>query len=1762
MTSIPAIPLFGRRLPFAVLLISLIFLPGLRQVWAEGADSVVVINEIQYNPTSGGSEWVELKNMMGVDVDLSGWHFSDGFEYTFPEGTVIPGRGFLIVAETPGGVTAAPGVSVLGPFASGGLSNGGEDLELSNRNGRVMDVVSYEDEGRWPLGADGSGATLATVPDTRVATEPSDWRASTEVGGTPGAENFPGGVSSPGVIINEMSAGGGASFQLEIKNAGNTPVAVGGYVLRNADLPMDYPIPAESLDPGEFLVLTEEDIGHTPIAGDKFFLFDDSGTSLLDAARVENRALARTGADSGFRWAYPDSATFDAVNSFSFNEDIVINEIHYHAQPTLPEPGTPAEVSEVKLVEYGDSWLYNESGDDPGNDWAATTYSTGGDWANGGSPLGYEPDTPPVSIATALTNPSTHSPYVITYYFQHEFSLTSAQLDELTELRLTHLFDDGAVVYLNGQEVLRHEMPTGTITASTTATTGADASEIKGVVIDSSALVAGTNRISVSVHQVSNTSSDILFGLELEADIASEAGIPGSPFAKNPEEWVELYNRGSSTIDLSGWAFTDGIDFTFPVGTSLASGAHLVVAWDSAAMAVLHPSANIAGTFDGTLSNGGERLALTDANGNLADEVRWYDGGRWPKAADGKGSSLELIDPSADNNHPGAWRASDESDRGEWMEFTWRGVPGNGLHGPGINAWQEFVFGLNDDGTFLIDDISVVEDPDGSPLELIPNGNFDAGNADGWRIIGNHRHYEITDDPESPGNDVLRIRSTGSTGHVHDHVSTTLKNGGSIHSIDPNETYEISFRARWVSGRRSLNARLYHNRLARSVVLPVNGTAGSPGETNPGSLANIGPLFTEPAHSPVVPSAGETVEVAIRPRDPDGISDLTLHYSFDGGVWQDTAMTQGADGLWTGQIPGAGRTSGDQAQFYIEGEDSLGATATWPSSGEDSRALVRWDDGLALLQVNGVEPTNFRILMDDADAEWMHESGNAMSNDMLGTTVIINEADVYYDVGVRIKGSPRGRTVPDRVGYSLRFPTDEPFMGIHERISVDRSGPDESTSVREILFKHAVNHAAGGVPSTYDDVIRVIAPNRIGNEDSGVYFPNVATEAAPALLNRSRYDDELLGNQWEDGDDGEVFEYELIYRPAQTVDGNPESLKLPRRGATGSIYRQDFESIFGSTDKELYRWHWLIKNNRAEDRFDHLIEFVSTMGDRSNPDFHDDLRQLMDMDQWLRAVAFHILFGVSDSYTGSSFSVGLGHNMAIYFRPEDGKALFLPWDSDFAFKLSATLPVSNHGQLGDDLDALIQDPGNKRLYYGHLLDIIATTFNTAYLGSWSSHYTDFSGGENLTQFDSYVATRASHVEGLIASDIPSVSFAITTPDGTSTEDAVVAITGNGWLDIRELRLNGSDVPLEVTWTDETTWRALVPISAGSQTLTIEAYNYQGTLLADDSINITGTAPVEAAGPGNLVISEFHYHPADPSSDEIAAGHDDKDDFEFIELLNTGSKTINLAGVSFTDGIEYAFGSGDVLLDPGQRILLVEDAAAFEYRYGSTAAAGIHAEWSGGLSNGGEQLLLESASSGIIADFTYDDSSPWPANADGDGASLVLIDPFDVPDPSIAANWRASLVDGGKPAEDDSQTYDEFIAQAGFSESELADPSVSGPEANADGDSFSNIVEYALGSDLRDAGSTPAIQVVLVQTGGENYLEISYTVPADRNDIAVDPLFSDDLISWHGPDDAGGPWFHQQGASPVENPDRSETYTWQTARAGSPLFLRLEIRELP
>jgi hypothetical protein len=122
-------------------------------------------------------------------------------------------------------------------------------------------------------------------------------------------------------------------------------------------------------------------------------------------------------------------------------------------------------------------------------------------------------------------------------------------------------------------------------------------------------------------------------------------------------EFIELYNPLDVAVDVSGWQFTKGVTFTFPVGTSITSHGYLVIASDPPTIQGLY-GVTALGPWVGGLSGDGDDIVLKDAGGSKVDEVTYGITAPWPAPPNGDGPSLELVNPDADSDLGGNWRAS------------------------------------------------------------------------------------------------------------------------------------------------------------------------------------------------------------------------------------------------------------------------------------------------------------------------------------------------------------------------------------------------------------------------------------------------------------------------------------------------------------------------------------------------------------------------------------------------------------------------------------------------------------------------------------------------------------------------------------------------------------------------------------------------------------------------------------------------------------------------------------------------------------------------------------------------------------------------------------------------------------------------------------------------------------------------------------------------------------------------------------------------
>ena len=363
------------------------------------------------------------------------------------------------------------------------------------------------------------------------------------------------------------------------------------------------------------------------------------------------------------------------------------------------------------VLSAGSVWKYHDLGVDLGQAWRQPAYDDSA-WASGNAQFGFGDGDEATVVSFGGDAGNKHR----TTYFR---TMVHVPEGDYTSAKIRLRRDDGAVVYLNGQELLRSNLPGGEIRYSTSAPMAApDDGEIwQEFVIPASLVASGSNSLAVEIHQNSPTSSDLSFDLEwvvsqqtatpltlddstlLRSRARDDGGnwsalrealfvVPHEaasavnlrvtevhyhPRVDGDAEFIELQNITSGddavTVDLDFVTLVDGPSspLVLPAGTSIAAGEYALLVADTAAFLAAYPQvdpAKIVGQYTGKLSNSGETIRLLDASGDEILDLRYRDSDPWPLMADGFGASLVMQEPvTAPANEwgkPYRWRGSVE----------------------------------------------------------------------------------------------------------------------------------------------------------------------------------------------------------------------------------------------------------------------------------------------------------------------------------------------------------------------------------------------------------------------------------------------------------------------------------------------------------------------------------------------------------------------------------------------------------------------------------------------------------------------------------------------------------------------------------------------------------------------------------------------------------------------------------------------------------------------------------------------------------------------------------------------------------------------------------------------------------------------------------------------------------------------------------------------------------------------------------------------
>jgi len=325
---------------------------------------VLRVTEIMYHPADPptGSpylttdfEFIELQNIGPAAVDLTGYHFTDGIDFTFPAMELAAGEHVVVVRNQAAFATryGTEGITIAGEF-TGLLDNAGEDLDLRSRFDQPIQAFGYNDG--WYPATDGDGFSLVPV-DPEGAPEAWDtkagWRPSGLNGGSPGRDDV--GLAPGTVVVNEVLShtDDPAGDWIELWNATAGDVDVGGWYLSDDPAALTkYQIAAHTVIPGgSYLVFTQRDhfgdvakpgcdvaFGLSEL-GDGVYLTSVDGTGALAGYRDDvdfgaaerdvtfGRYVKSTGADDFVALSAPTPLDANAAPQVG---PVVINEIMYH----------------------------------------------------------------------------------------------------------------------------------------------------------------------------------------------------------------------------------------------------------------------------------------------------------------------------------------------------------------------------------------------------------------------------------------------------------------------------------------------------------------------------------------------------------------------------------------------------------------------------------------------------------------------------------------------------------------------------------------------------------------------------------------------------------------------------------------------------------------------------------------------------------------------------------------------------------------------------------------------------------------------------------------------------------------------------------------------------------------------------------------------------------------------------------------------------------------------------------------------------------------------------------------------------------------------------------------------------------------------------------------------------------------------------------------------------------------------------------------
>ena len=1491
----------------------------------------VVINEVMYNPRGDAPEWIELSNITATPFDIADWKLRGDVELDFPafDGnnaddaflghwqkiiltSIEPGR-FREMYRPPSGV------KVFGPW-SGSLPNDGGRFTVKDKNGVPVCTLGYNDRGKWPVAADGTGHTLVLQNPDLVVDDWRNWSFSKRPGGTPGGDPVLGvetPVASPevnlssGIVLvdygdrwkyNDKNKNLGTAWRRTTYNDASWSSGPGLLGVESSALPapgiktginkgsqLCYYFrkqftysgdPSEVtltidqiVDDGAVYYLNGTEVGRSRMSGGTVSFTTRTSATVTNAAEEKGvvtiaPGILKKGSNVLAVEVHQTNPTSSDIvfgcrlsASVPAAKGVVINEIH-------PAAGKEAYIEFYNPTDKAIDLRGYYLSDDPG-DLAKRKISRS--LKISARSL--------VSISFAVARLSVQLPVTV-YLTQPDGKtvVTAVRADVPMDGRAIgrkptggsewYLFSDATPGAANmsraslGQALGLNEVhftAEGKIDWVEVYNGGDGAVDLAGLSVatrrdfsDRTPLLGQAPSRGTVVVPVDFSPRGQMPLYLLNGDTVLQALLPERPsgggsaqaFPDGGSEWfavandtrgrgnnparhenvvinevmfnppgdhrsgeyVELFNRDTEAVDLSGWRFVDGVNFTFPSGTTVAAGGYLVIAADAGYVRRVYKLSNVLGNYGGELSNPGELLRLVDGHGNLADEVDYRNHGDWPGWTRGGGSSMELVSPWADNRLPSAWRDSDESAKASFRQYTFSGRYRQLKTMGGAADYRELHMHLVGDSEIVLTEIDAISSR--TKKNVLKNANklsTSNSSATGWLVQGNH-WATYADGRE------LHLISDGHGDNRPNRMEIDMSA-----DVRRNDDLTVSFGARWVRGNPRLIVWTWDKSVAGSFLVEIPENLGTPGKRNSTFAASTPPQVDQLRHSPAVPTSSQSVRVTARITSAESLATVSVRHRADSssntGAWKTKAMYDdgrrggdevAGDGVFTGTLTEY-RSNGRRVQFYVEAKTHEGASAVQPKWGPDRPALYIVDNRKPKTDLRTV-----RLVVSAYDMGAVSNGGSSkykykfprLSNHYFNATFISGEKDIRYNCEMRNSGSPWTRGNNLNRG-KWKMPNDRRFRGKYKLSWDDDANGRVSRNRLTRYMLYLMGHVV--------------------NENEMIWFtmnnssPQMREEVEPVA-------NDFLKRNFTDGVKGNLYRIDDEW---WFTDG-------------WSRQNRNADWRYKSSDNPgRYRSEWMKRTNEWEDDYSSLINLFRTV---SKSYKQEQIERLVDPHQ---TMIMSMVRGYIDDW--DSFSLRRGKNGYFYQRHDDGKFQFLHWDSDLAFgNPSAKLYQGMPG-----FSSYIVKWYNKRLFYSYLAEFTEKyTYDSPRMNAWlaAEERVSSSFSSRASEYQSFFSRRRNTVKSELGINYSRKKFEITTNKGADMDITAdrVSLRGTSPYGVIHVKVEGHP-EAEPKWTGLIGWSVSgIQLREGEQTVRVLGTDQWGNIRSEDEITINksgNAAPV-------------------------------------------------------------------------------------------------------------------------------------------------------------------------------------------------------------------------------------------------------------------------------------------------------------------------------